>query len=153
MQWVRRYMMMACCSREYIRFALGKEDMDVPSPTYLLHNTYTHPNGVDIHHYDLYRLQGKSEMEYSRLDLNHSLETGVCLIEWPEKLIEMGVVPKERLELHLSHMDEDQDQDDDEDSKRLIHLNWFGERWGQLVLTLAEHVQDRGSSLGLEMAS
>lgn len=141
------------CSREYIRFALGREDMDVPSPTYLLHNIYTHPQGVDIHHYDLYRLQGKSEMEYSRLDLNHSIETGICLIEWPEKLKEMGMIPEERLELHLSHACKDQDLHGDEDSERLIHLEWFGERWGQLVLTLAGHIQDRGSSLGLEMAS
>lgn len=126
--------------------------MDVPSPTYLLHNTYSQPDGVDIHHYDLYRLQGKDGMEYERLDLNHSLDTGVCLIEWPERLIDMGVVPEERLELHLSQTSENLNQIDEEDSERMIQLKWFGERWGELVLTLVGHVRDRGSSLGLEMA-
>jgi tRNA threonylcarbamoyl adenosine modification protein YjeE len=126
--------------------------MDVPSPTYLLHNTYSQFEGVDIHHYDLYRLQGKDRVEYERLELNHSLETGVCLIEWPEGLSDVCVVPEERLELHLSHTSEHLGQIDEEDSERKIQLKWFGERWGELVLALAGHVRDRGSSLGLEMA-
>lgn len=145
-------LMLWCCSREYIRYALGREDMDVPSPTYLLHNTYSQmPGSVDIHHYDLYRLQDKSEIEFARLDLKHSLETGVCLIEWPERLIAMGMAPEERLELYLSHTCEDRAALDDEDSERIIRIRSFGERWDQLVLTLAGHVRDRGSMLGLEL--
>ena len=40
---------------------------------------------------------------------------------------------------------------DDEDSERIIRLRSFGERWDQLVLTLAGHVRDRGSMLGLHV--
>lgn len=137
--------------------------MDVPSPTYVLHNEYNQRPGdgdgqsvgtdVHIHHYDLYRLQDKNQEEFARLDLKRSFETGVCLIEWPERLIGMGMVPPERLELHLSHVYEECADGNEEDSERLVDLRWFGGRWGRAVETLAGHVKERGSSLGLQIVS
>lgn len=133
--------------------------MDVPSPTYLLHATYSQPGDdcVDIHHYDLYRLQ-QDGRDFTRLDLKHSLETGVCLIEWPERLA--GMVPEERLELHLRCASgpengdiNEQSSDIEGDSGRYIRIRWVGQRWGRLVLALADHVKTRGSSLGLEVCA
>lgn len=79
------------------------DEMEVPSPTYLLHNCYQRGDEVStIHHYDLYRLGDSREGEYARLDLQDSFTNGVSLIEWPERLLEMGQVPVERVEMRIS---------------------------------------------------
>jgi tRNA threonylcarbamoyladenosine biosynthesis protein TsaE len=97
-------------SREFIRFAMHDEELEVPSPTYLLHNVYEQQSddvgsaqgeGVCLHHYDLYRLGEGSEEEFARLELGASFEHGVSLIEWPERLVELGWAPADRVELSL----------------------------------------------------
>ena len=72
--------------------------MPVPSPTYLLLNTYDEEliDGPPIHHLDLYRLSESSgEM---RLDIPQLLATGTALFEWPERL---STMPKQYLEVHM----------------------------------------------------
>ncbi len=69
-------------ARFFIRHFFG-EDVDIPSPTFTLVQTYPTPNLL-IWHFDLYRL--KDEGEIQELGLEEALSTGVCLIEWPEKL-------------------------------------------------------------------
>lgn len=72
--------------------------MPVPSPTYLLLNTYDEEllDGPPIHHLDLYRLSESSgEM---RLDIPQLLATGTALFEWPERL---STIPKNYLEVHM----------------------------------------------------
>uniref|UniRef100_A0A1D2ACX5 tRNA threonylcarbamoyladenosine biosynthesis protein TsaE n=2 Tax=Auxenochlorella protothecoides TaxID=3075 RepID=A0A1D2ACX5_AUXPR len=71
-------------SRAFIRAALKEPCLDVPSPTYLLQNTYEDATGRLYHHYDLYRLTDPSSL--ARLDLPSALAAGTCLIEWPERL-------------------------------------------------------------------
>lgn len=74
------------CSRAFIRFACGDEQMPVPSPTYVLLNTYDEEilEGSPIHHIDLYRI---SEPESQiRLDMPSLLAAGTALLEWPERL-------------------------------------------------------------------
>lgn len=88
-------------SRTFIRYAMDDDDLEVPSPTFLLHNSYQGSGGV-VHHYDLYRLTDAREGEYERLDLGGSFASGVSLIEWPERLVEMDRVPAERVELRIS---------------------------------------------------
>ena len=56
---------------------------EVPSPTYTLVQTYP-SEGFDIWHFDLYRL--KSESEVWELGIEDALDTGICLIEWPERI-------------------------------------------------------------------
>lgn len=58
-------------------------DVEVPSPTYTLVQTYTAPD-FEIWHFDLYRL--KQEAEVWELGIEEALDDGVCLIEWPERI-------------------------------------------------------------------
>lgn len=68
-------------SRSFIQSFLG--DVEVPSPTFTLLQTYEAP-GYDIYHYDLYRL--KTPEEIFELGMEEAMYSGVCLIEWPEKM-------------------------------------------------------------------
>ena len=70
-------------ARALIRARLGAPDEDVPSPTFTLVQTYTHPEG-DIWHCDLYRLTHPDEV--LELGLDEAFETAICLIEWPDRL-------------------------------------------------------------------
>lgn len=68
-------------SRAFVQTFLG--DVDVPSPTFTLLQTYETPN-YDIYHFDLYRL--KDSEEIFELGMEEAMYEGVCLIEWPEKM-------------------------------------------------------------------
>jgi tRNA threonylcarbamoyladenosine biosynthesis protein TsaE len=54
----------------------------VPSPTFTLVQSYD--ADVALWHADLYRLTHPDEV--MELGLDEALETGVCLIEWPDRL-------------------------------------------------------------------
>lgn len=56
---------------------------DVPSPTYTLVQTYV-TSDCEIWHADLYRLGDTSEVE--ELGLMDAFETGIVLVEWPDRL-------------------------------------------------------------------
>ena len=58
-------------------------DVEVPSPTYTLVQTYSAPD-FEVWHFDLYRL--KQEDEVWELGIEEALDDGVCLIEWPERI-------------------------------------------------------------------
>ena len=58
------------------------------------------PAGPEIHHFDLYRLQGPQ----ARMDLPQSFATAVSLVEWPERL-PADAVPHPHLAVHLKRMD------------------------------------------------
>eukprot|EP00892_Ulva_mutabilis_P008002 jgi/Ulvmu1/5574/UM023_0111.1 len=72
--------------RAFVRFACGDDEMPVPSPTYLLLNTYDEEvmDGPPIHHLDLYRLTDPASQ--LRLDIFALLQSGTALVEWPERL-------------------------------------------------------------------
>lgn len=73
-------------ARAFIRARLGAQ-IDVPSPTFTLVQTYEHPTG-DIWHADLYRLG--SPFEVIELGLDEAFQTAICLIEWPDRLGDMA---------------------------------------------------------------
>ncbi len=56
---------------------------EVPSPTFTLLQTYETPE-FDIYHFDLYRI--KSADEIFEIGVEDALYSGVCLIEWPDKM-------------------------------------------------------------------
>ena len=56
---------------------------EVPSPTYTLVQTYEGP-AFDIWHFDLYRLENEGDVW--ELGIEDAIETGVCLIEWPQRI-------------------------------------------------------------------
>ncbi|WP_062228264.1 tRNA (adenosine(37)-N6)-threonylcarbamoyltransferase complex ATPase subunit type 1 TsaE [Aureimonas frigidaquae] len=68
-------------ARALIRQAAGEPELEVPSPTYTLAQTYeTQPK---ITHFDLYRLGDASELE--ELGFEEAAETGIVIVEWPER--------------------------------------------------------------------
>jgi tRNA threonylcarbamoyladenosine biosynthesis protein TsaE len=93
-------------SRAVIRALTGIEDLDVPSPTFTLLQTYDAPKG-EIYHFDLYRL--KSPEELYEIGWEDALGGGILLIEWPDKLehlkpktfievdLKMGLTPTSRI--------------------------------------------------------
>lgn len=83
-------------SRSFIRAVADDEFLPVPSPTFLLQNTYNDHDGPPIHHFDFYRLT-KAE-DFYRLNLSDSFSKAVCLMEWPERLQEL---PHEYLAVHI----------------------------------------------------
>lgn len=70
-------------SRAVIRAITHNPDLDVPSPTFTLAQTYDTPMG-DIWHFDLYRLKDPEELY--EIGWEDALSTGIVLVEWPERL-------------------------------------------------------------------
>ena len=76
--------------------SLQDEPEDVPSPTFTLVQTYE-TNAGEVWHSDLYRLG--SIYEVDELGLWDAFESAICLVEWPEILLE--VAPKHSLLLEF----------------------------------------------------
>lgn len=83
-------------ARSFIRAELGPDE-EVPSPTFTLVQTYDFPKAM-VWHFDLYRLESPDDV--FELDMEEAMATGICLIEWPER---MGpYLPAKRLDVQLS---------------------------------------------------
>lgn len=69
---------------------------DVPSPTFTLVQIYDYP-GASLWHFDLYRIAGTAEAW--ELGIEEAFQSGISLIEWPERIA--GLLPPDRLTLNL----------------------------------------------------
>lgn len=83
-------------ARALIRARLGS-DIEVPSPTYTLVQTYGSGPG-EILHADLYRLSGPDDV--AEIGLADALGVSICLIEWPDRLGDRA--PPEALTIALA---------------------------------------------------
>ncbi len=99
---------------------------DVPSPTFTLIQTYDTRIG-EIWHADLYRISSLDEI--GELGLLDAFETGICLVEWPERMGELA--PRSALCLEFST------PRDDFDSRRL-DLRWRDSRWDAVAREIAD---------------
>lgn len=70
-------------ARAIIRHCLDEPDLDVPSPTFTLVQTYAGPR-FDIWHVDLYRIS--TPQDCLELGLDEAFGDAVAIIEWPERL-------------------------------------------------------------------
>lgn len=60
---------------------LGGDQTDVSSPTFTLHNIYR-CEGLQVHHYDLYRLEQPGIM-LDELEEAAAEPDSICFVEWP----------------------------------------------------------------------
>ena len=86
-------------SRAVIR-ARANAEIDVPSPTFTLVQTYDIAD-VEIWHCDLYRLTHPDDV--LELGLDDAFETAICLIEWPDRLGDTA--PQNALTLHFKALE------------------------------------------------
>lgn len=77
--------------------ALTTPDEDVPSPTFTLVQFYEGA-GLEIAHFDLYRLTDPDEAY--EIGLDEALDDGAAVIEWPERLA--GRLPADRLDVEIA---------------------------------------------------
>lgn len=81
-------------ARALIRSLTGEKDLEVPSPTFTLVQTYDTPK-APIWHFDLYRL--KSPEEVYELGWEDAF-SGIALVEWPER-IDSSLLPPGGLDI------------------------------------------------------
>ena len=84
-------------ARALLREACGNGDMEVPSPSYTLVQTYEGA-GFPITHFDLWRLDGPEAIEELGWD---EARAGVVLVEWPDRLGMLAPADALRLTLEL----------------------------------------------------
>lgn len=84
-------------ARGFIRAMSANLELDVPSPTFTLVQTYE--ARIPIAHLDLYRIGSPGEVE--ELGLFDDAETSITLIEWPDRAA--GFLPDHPVTIELSH--------------------------------------------------
>jgi N-acetylmuramate 1-kinase len=80
-------------ARGFLRTMAKDPDLDVPSPTFTLVQSYD--LRIPVAHFDFYRLSDPAELD--ELGLDEALDTGIVLAEWPEKGGDR--LPKDRIDL------------------------------------------------------
>ncbi len=83
-------------ARALLRAVCGDPDMEVPSPSYTLVQTYQ-AGALSIHHFDLWRLAGPDSL--LELGWDQALEDAV-VVEWPDRLGSLR--PNNALEVTLT---------------------------------------------------
>lgn len=83
-------------AREIIRILTGDPDLDVPSPTFTLVQTYESTRGMIVHA-DLYRLSDPSEL--AEIGWDEAGSDPIVLVEWPERA--GSELPRDRLAVDL----------------------------------------------------
>ena len=128
-------------ARALIGALQGGAREEIPSPTFTLVQTYATPR-MAVAHFDLYRLEDPSEFE--ELGLDHALQHGLALIEWPERVHQ--ALPDNRLEVLLE--DEGDRTAAVESGTRRITLTGHGD-WGiRLERLVAMHAMIRDAGMG-----
>lgn len=84
-------------ARGFIRAMSADPALDVPSPTFTLAQAYE--ARIPVHHFDLYRIGGSAELD--ELGLDEAIETGVALVEWPERAT--GALPPDTITVAIAH--------------------------------------------------
>lgn len=85
-------------ARALIRALCADPDLEVPSPTFTLVQTYDTIKGP-LWHFDLYRIRTPEEVY--ELAWEEALFAGIVIVEWPSKL-GSGLAPRHRLELEFT---------------------------------------------------
>ncbi|MFO1029081.1 MAG: tRNA (adenosine(37)-N6)-threonylcarbamoyltransferase complex ATPase subunit type 1 TsaE [Acetobacteraceae bacterium] len=106
-------------ARALLRAAAGDPDLEVPSPSFTLVQSYDTPIGA-IHHYDLWRLDQSADVV--ELDWDGARED-IVLVEWPDRLGDLR--PDDALTVTLALADAE--------DARTARLTGWPDRIGQLA--------------------
>jgi len=87
-------------SRALIRGLMGA-DIDVPSPTFTLVQTYDAALS-SLWHFDLYRLEDASEAY--EIGWEEAISDGIAIIEWPERIT--ALLPQKRYDIFININDD-----------------------------------------------
>jgi tRNA threonylcarbamoyl adenosine modification protein YjeE len=87
-------------ARALIRALHNDPNLNVPSPTFTLIQTYDTDN-FPINHFDLYRLEDPEEIY--ELGWEDAISEGITIVEWPERLA--GMIPARRLDITIKPSD------------------------------------------------
>ena len=114
-------------ARAFIRAAAHDAELDVPSPTFTLIQTYEHADGTPVYHTDLYRLE--SEDDVYDLGLDEERDQSIFLVEWPDRL------PVDWLgsALHISFKIDNEDA-----SRRQVTFSWNQQAWTEKLHPLMQ---------------
>jgi tRNA threonylcarbamoyl adenosine modification protein YjeE len=85
-------------ARAMIRYLAGDNELEVPSPTFTLAQSYDLPS-FPLVHADLYRINDPGELE--EIGLSPLPDGAVVLIEWPERA--EALMPEDRIDITLTH--------------------------------------------------
>lgn len=83
-------------ARGYIRALANNPQLEVPSPTFTLVQTYE-LGEINVAHMDFYRLE--NALETDELGIDDALEAGVVIVEWPSRAA--GLLPQDGLLVEL----------------------------------------------------
>src|SRR5271157_5158493 len=83
-------------ARALIRALVEAPDLEAPSPTFTLMQTYESPRGSVVHA-DFYRLRGVLELE--NLGWDEAIAGAIAIAEWPERIA--AALPADRLEVRI----------------------------------------------------
>jgi tRNA threonylcarbamoyladenosine biosynthesis protein TsaE len=88
-------------ARAFLRAASNDPDLEVPSPSYTLVQSYDTRHGP-VHHFDLWRLNGPEAVAELGWD---ELSRDIVLVEWPDRLGDLR--PEQALDLVFMPVSED----------------------------------------------
>ena len=92
-------------AKNFINF-LQENPSEVLSPTFNLVYSYATKKG-EIFHFDLYRIKSAAELE--NIGFFDALQSGICLIEWPEIAAEF--LPENYREIEIKITDKEEERE------------------------------------------
>lgn len=99
-------------------FGLEKE---ISSPTFTIVNEYNAENGLNIYHFDVYRLSDTEE--FYAIGGEEYFENGICIIEWGEIILD--ALPKDYI--HITF-----EKNSENENERLLKIETIGDKYNSL---------------------
>lgn len=99
-------------------FGLEKE---ISSPTFTIVNEYNAENGLNIYHFDVYRLSDTEE--FYAIGGEEYFENGICIIEWGEIILD--ALPKDYI--HITF-----EKNSENENERILKIETIGDKYTNL---------------------